>query len=122
MRSLGSIRPNTEADLLTLLEKRGYMVEDNDKFFIRSQDKFGDPINVDVKEILPKMLESEFAHFAVPRSGTGTSASPGSQQTFTSQYNFKGMSPQEIYDTYGNDKDAQSALIQVLEQQYGKYK
>ena len=118
MRSLNSIRPNTEEDLLTLLEKRNLLLEEGDKLYIKSQDRFGDPVKSDIKDILPKMLESDFAHFAVPRGGTGTSATP-STPTLSSQYNFKNMSAQQIYDNYANDPNANKALIELLEQQYG---
>jgi hypothetical protein len=121
MRSLNAIRPNTEEDLLTLLEKRNLLLEDGDKLYIKSQDRFGDPVKSEVKDVLPKMLESDFAHFAVPRGGTGTSATP-SKPTLASQYNFKNMSAQQIYDNYANDPAANQALIEALEQQYGKSK
>ncbi len=121
MRSLNAIRPNTEEDLLTLLEKRDLLLEEGDKLYIKSQDRFGDPVKSDIKDILPKMLESDFAHFAVPRGGTGTSATP-STPTVSSQYNFKNMSAQQIYDNYANDPAANKALVEALEQQYGKSK
>lgn len=121
MRSLNAIRPNTEEDLLTLLEKRDLLLEEGDRLYIKSQDRFGDPVKSDIKDILPKMLETDFAHFAVPRGGTGTSATP-STPTLSSQYNFKNMSAQQIYDNYANDPAANKALIEALEQQYGKSK
>jgi chromosome segregation ATPase len=121
MRSLQTVRPNTEEDLLTLLEKRGLIVEDGDKFFVKSTDKFGGQVNAEFKDILPKMLESDFAHFAVPRGGTGTDGQPGNRtQTTTSQYDFEKMSAQEIYDTYSKDPEAMKAYNQLLEQQFGK--
>lgn len=117
----GNLRPNTEEDLLTLLEKRGLVVEQDDKYFIKSTDKFGGQINAEFKDILPKMLESDFAHFSVPRGGTGTDATPASTRTSqTSQYNFEGMTAQEIYDKYRDNPEANAAYNQVLEQQYGK--
>ena len=120
IRGLGTVRPNTEEDLLTLLEKRGLVVEEGDKFFIKSQDKFGGTVNAEFKDILPKMLESDFAHFAAPRGGTGTDAQPGNRAPQTSQYNFGGMTAQEIYDTYSKDPEAMKAYNQILEQQFGK--
>jgi hypothetical protein len=118
MRGLG-IRPNTEEDLLTLLEKRGLIVEEGDRLFVKSVDKFGDPVRTEFKDILPKMLETDFAHFAVPRAGTGTDGSTGTRAT-PSQYNFEGMSAQDIYNRYGSDENAQKALVSELENQYGK--
>ena len=105
MRGLGAIRPNTEEDLLTLLEKRGLLVEEGDRLFVKGVDKFGDPIKTEFKDILPKMLETD--------GTTGTRATP-------SQYNFEGMSAQDIYNRYGGDENAQKALISELENQYGK--
>jgi hypothetical protein len=121
MRSLGTIRPNTEEDLLTLLEKRGLITEESDRLYVKTQDKFGDPAKAELKDVLPKMLDTEFAHFAVPRPGTGTSAI-SAPSTTTSQYDFRGMSSQDIYNQYRQDPEAQKALIEVLEQQYGNNK
>ena len=119
MRGLGAVRPNTEEDLLTLIEKRGLLVEDGDRYFVKGPEKFGEATKIELKEILPKMLENDFAHFAVPRGGTGTDGSPGTRAT-TSQYNFEGMTAQDIYNRYGNDEGAQKALVSELENQYGK--
>ena len=119
MRGLGTIRPNTEEDLLTLLEKRGLLVEDNDRLFIKGVDKFGDATKTEIKDVLPKMLETNFAHFAVPRGGTGTDGTTGIRST-PSQYNFEGMSAQQIYDNYGSNEEAQKAIIAELDKQYGK--
>lgn len=119
MRGLGTVRPSTEEDLLTLLEKRGLLVEESDRLFVKSVDKFGDSLKTEFKDILPKMLETDFAHFAVPRGGTGTDGSPGTRAT-PSQYNFEGMSAQDIYNRFGGDETAQKALITELESQYGK--
>ncbi len=119
MRGLGTVRPNTEEDLLTLLEKRGLLTEEGDRLFVKSLDKFGDSIKTEFKEILPKMLETDFAHFAMPRGGTGTDGSPGTRAT-PSQYNFEGMSAQDIYNRFGGDETAQKALMTELESQYGK--
>lgn len=120
MRGLGNVRPNTEEDLLTLLEKRGLIVEDGDRFFVKSTDKFGGQINAEFKDILPKMLESDFAHFAVPRGGTGTDGQPGNRAPQSSSYNFPHMTAQEIYDSYSKDPEAMKAYNQLLEQQFGK--
>lgn len=120
MRGLGTVRPNTEEDLLTLLEKRGLIVEDGDKFFVKSTDKFGGQVNAEFKDILPKMLESDFAHFANPRGGTGTDGQPGNRAPQTSSYNFGDMTAQEIYDSYSKDPEAMKAYNQILEQQFGK--
>lgn len=120
MRGLGTVRPNTEEDLLTLLEKRGLIVEDGDRFFVKSTDKFGGQVNAEFKDILPRMLESDFAHFAVPRGGTGTDGQPGNRAPQASQYNFGSMTAQEIYDTYNKDPEAMKAYNQLLEQQFGK--
>lgn len=120
MRGLGTLRPNTEEDLLTLLEKRGLIFEDGDKLKVKSNDKFGGQVNAELKDILPKMLESDFAHFAVPRGGTGTDGQPGNRAPQTSQYNFGGMTAQEIYDTYSKNPEAMKAYNQILEQQLGK--
>lgn len=119
MRGLGTIRPNTEEDLLTLLEKRGLLAEEGDRYFVKSVDKFNEPTKLDFKDILPKMLESDFAHFAVPRGGTGTDGTTGSRVA-PSQFNFDGMSAQDIYNAYSNDEAAQKAIISELESQYGK--
>ncbi|MBO3459958.1 hypothetical protein G7B40_040235 [Aetokthonos hydrillicola Thurmond2011] len=119
MRGLGTVRPNTEEDLLTLLEKRGLLVEEGDRLFVKGVDKFGDATKAEFKDILPKMLETDFAHFAVPRGGTGTDGAPGNRAT-PSQYNFEGMSAQDIYNQYGTDEVAQKALVSELEKQYGK--
>jgi len=119
MRGLGAVRPNAEDDLLTLLEKRGLIVEEGDRLFVKGVDKFDDPIKVEFKDILPKMLETDFAHFAVPRAGTGTDGSTGTRAT-PSQYSFEGMSAQDIYNKYGADENAQKALLSELEDQYGK--
>jgi phage shock protein A len=121
MRGLGTVRPNTEEDLLTLLEKRGLLVEEGDRLFVKDVDKFGDVIKSEFKDILPKMLETDFAHFAVPRGGTGTDGGPGTRATPShSQYNFEGMTAQDIYNSYSNNQEAQKALISELEKQYGK--
>jgi chromosome segregation ATPase len=119
MRGLGTVRPSTEEDLLTLLEKRGLLIEENDRYFVKGMDKFNEPTKLDVKDILPKMLESDFAHFAIPRGGTGTDGTPGIRTT-PSAYNFDGMSAQDIYNTYGADEAAQKAIVTELESQYGK--
>ena len=119
MRGLGTVRLNTEEDLLTLIEKRGLLVEDGDRYFVKGPEKFGEATKIELKEILPKMLENDFAHFAVPRGGTGTDGSPGTRAT-PSQYNFEGMTAQDIYNRYGNDEGAQKALVSELENQYGK--
>ncbi|MBN3993881.1 MAG: hypothetical protein HWQ36_26205 [Nostoc sp. NMS2] len=119
MRGLGTVRPNTEEDLLTLLEKRGLLVEEGDRYFVKGVDKFNEPTKLDFKDVLPKMLEADFAHFAVPRGGTGTDGTTGTRAT-PSQYNFEGMSAQDIYNRYGGDENAQKALISELENQYGK--
>ena len=119
MRGLGTVRPNTEEDLLTLLEKRGLLVEDGDRYFVKGPEKFGEPTKAEFKEVLPKMLETDFAHFAVPRGGTGTDGTTGTRAT-SSQYNFEGMTAQEIHDRYGNNPEAQKALLTELENQYGK--
>lgn len=123
MRALNTLRPNTEGDLLTLLEKRGLLLEDKEanKLYIKSTDKFGDPAKAEFKDILPKMLETEFAHFAVPRAGTGTDATPGNRPTpQSSPYDFTKMTAQEIYDSYSKDPEAMKAYNQLLEQQFGK--
>jgi hypothetical protein len=120
IRGLGTVRPNTEEDLLTLLERRGLIVEDGDKFFVKSTDKFGGQVNAEFKDFLPKILESDFAHFAVPRGGTGTDGQPGNRAPQTSRYNFGGMTAQEIYDSYSKDPEAMKAYNQILEQQFGK--
>ncbi|MFM5939646.1 MAG: hypothetical protein ACKOQR_15555 [Dolichospermum sp.] len=120
MRGLGTIRPNTEEDLLTLLEKRGLIVENGDKFYVRAQDKFGGQINAEFKDILPIMLKSDFAHFASPRGGTGTDGQPGNRATQTSQYNFGSMTAQELWDRYSKDPEAMKAYDQMLEQQFRK--
>jgi hypothetical protein len=119
MRGLGAIRPNTEEDLLTLLEKRGLLVEEGDRLFVKGIDKFNEPTKLDFKDVLPKMLESDFAHFAVPRGGTGTDGTTGTR-TAPSRYNFEAMSAQDIYNLYGDDENAQKALVAELENQYGK--
>lgn len=119
MRGLNLVRPNTEEDLLTLLEKRNLIVEDGDRFYVKAQDKFGDPVKAEFKDVLPKMLEEDFAHFAVPRGGTGTGATP-TAPSLLAQYNFRNMTAQQIYDAYGANPDASNALIEVLEHQYGK--
>ena len=121
MRGLGTIRPNTEEDLLTLLEKRGLVVENGDKLFIRSQDKYGGQINAEFKDVLPKLLETDFAHFAVPRGGTGTDGQPTPKTPQTSSYGFEGMSAQQIYDLCKTDPEAMRAYDQLLEQSFGKY-
>jgi hypothetical protein len=123
MRALNTLRPNTEGDLLTLLEKRGLLIEDKEanKLYIKSTDKFGDLVKAEFKDILPNILETEFAHFAVPRAGTGTDATPGSRPTpQNSPYDFAKMTAQEIYDNYNKDPEAMKAYNQVLEQQFGK--
>ena len=80
-----------------------------------------DPTKAEFKDILPKMLESDFAHFSTPRGGTGTDATPSSGHApQTSQYNFEGMTAQEIYDAYKDSPDANAAYTQALEQRYGK--
>jgi hypothetical protein len=119
MRGLGAIRPNSEDDLLTLLEKRQLLIEEGDRYFVKGVDKFNEPTKLEFKEVLPKMLEADFAHFAVPRGGTGTDGTTGTRAT-PSQYNFEGMSAQDIYNRYGSDENAQKALISELESQYGK--
>ncbi|OKH14833.1 hypothetical protein NIES592_08120 [Fischerella major NIES-592] len=119
IRGLGTVRPSTEEDLLTLLEKRGLLVEESDRLFVKGVDKFGDATKSEFKDILPKMLETDFAHFAVPRGGTGTDGSPGTRAT-PSQYNFEGMTAQDIYNRYGSDETAQKAMVAELEKQYGK--
>ena len=119
IRGLGTVRPNTEEDLLTLLEKRGLLLEEGDRLFVKGADKFGDVTKSEFKDILPKMLETDFAHFAVPRGGTGTDGSPGTRTT-PSQHNFEGMTAQDIYNRYGSDEAAQKALLAELETQYGK--
>ncbi|MHC5826218.1 MAG: hypothetical protein ACYT04_62760, partial [Nostoc sp.] len=78
-----------------------------------------EPTKLDFKEVLPKMLEADFAHFAVPRGGTGTDGSTGTRAT-PSQYNFEGKTAQDIYNQYGNDEAAQKALVAELENRYGK--
>lgn len=119
MRSLQTVRPNTEEDLLTLLEKRGLIVEDGDKFFVKSTDKFGGQINAEFKDILPKMLESDFAHFAIPRGGTGTDGQPGNRtQPTTSQYDFGSMTAQQVHDICESDPNARKELDRILEEQY----
>jgi hypothetical protein len=123
MRALGLVRSNTEGDLLTLLEKRGLLIEDKEanKLYIRSTDKFGDLVKAEFKDVLPNILETEFAHFAVPRAGTGTDATPGSRPTpQKSPYDFAKMTAQEIYDNYNKDPEAMKAYNQLLEQQFGK--
>lgn len=121
MRALNTLRPNTEGDLLTLLEKRGLLLEEANKLYIKSTDKFGDPAKAEFKDILPKMLETEFAHFATPRAGTGTDATPGNRSTpQSSSYDFTKMTAQEIYDSYSKDPEAMRAYNQILEQQFGK--
>ena len=123
MRALNTLRPNTESDLLTLLEKRGLLLEDKEanKLYIKSTDKFGDLAKAEFTDILPKMLETEFAHFAIPRAGTGTDATPGNRPTPQSnQYDFTKMTAQEIYDSYSKDPKAMEAYNQILEQQFGK--
>ncbi|MFM6268224.1 MAG: hypothetical protein ACKPFA_17250, partial [Dolichospermum sp.] len=47
------------SDLLTLLEKRGLLLEDKEanKLYIKSIDKFGDPAKAEFKDVLPKMLK-----------------------------------------------------------------
>jgi hypothetical protein len=119
MREIGIIRPNTEEDLLTILEKRGLIVEDGDKFFVKSTDKFGGQINAEFKDILPKMLGSDFAHFAAPRGGTGTDGQPGNRtQPTTSQYDFGGMTAQQVHDICESDPNARKELDRILEEQY----
>ena len=120
MRGIGNVRPNTEEDLLTLLEKRGLIIEDGDRFLVKSTDRFGGQVNAEFKDILPKMLESDFAHFAVPRGGTGTDGQPGNRAPQSSSYNFANMTAQEIYDSYSKDPEAMRAYNQILEQQFGK--
>jgi len=121
MRGLGTLRPNTEEDLLTLLEKRGLLVEDGDRLYIKSTDKFGDPTKAEFKELLPKMLETDFAHFANPRGGTGTDAVPSNRTSpQSSQYDFSKLTAQEIYDRYNKDPEAMKSYNQLLEQQFGK--
>jgi hypothetical protein len=123
MRALNTLRPNTEGDLLTLLEKRGLLIEDKEanKLYIKSTDKFGDLVKAEFKDVLPNILETEFAHFAVPRAGTGTDATPGSRPTpQKSPYDFEKMTAQEIYDNYNKDPEAMKAYNQILEQQFGK--
>jgi hypothetical protein len=123
MRALNTLRPNTEGDLLTLLEKRGLLIEDKEanKLYIRSTDKFGDLVKAEFKDILPKMLETEFAHFANPRAGTGTDATPSNRPTPQSNpYDFSKMTAQEIYESYSKDPEAMKAYNQILEQQFGK--
>ncbi|MFM5936710.1 MAG: hypothetical protein ACKOQ2_29230 [Dolichospermum sp.] len=123
MRALKMLHPNTESDLLTLLEKRGLLLEDKEanKLYIKSIDKFGDPAKAEFKDVLPKMLKAEFAHFAVPRDGTGTDATPGSRPTpQNSPYDFSSMTAQELWDRCSKDPEAMKAYDQMLEQQFGK--
>jgi predicted RNase H-like nuclease (RuvC/YqgF family) len=119
MRGIATIRPNTEEDLLTILEKRGLIVEDGDKLFVKSTDKFGGQINAEFKDILPKMLESDFAHFAVPRGGTGTDGQPGNRtQSQGSQYDFASMTAQQIHNICESDPNARKELDRILEERY----
>jgi uncharacterized protein YoxC len=120
MRSLGTIRANTEEDLLTLLEKRGLVVEKDDKLFIKTQGKYGEILNTPFAEILPKMLENDFAHFSTPRSGSGTDGQKSSRAPQTNTYRFEEMSAQEIYNRYRNDPEAMRAYDQLLEESFTK--
>ena len=118
MRGLGAIRPNTEKDLLTLLESRGMLIEDGDRYVVKGPDKFGEPTKLELKDILPKMLESDFAHFAVPRGGTGTDAAPSNNgNNGASKLKLDGMSAQDVYNNY-NTKEGREALNAQLREQY----
>ena len=120
MRSLGTIRANTEEDLLTLLEKRGLVVEKDDKLFIKTQGKYGEILNTPFSDVLPKMLENDFAHFSTPRSGSGTDGQKSSRTPQANTYRFEEMSAQEIYNRYRNDPEAMRAYDQLLEESFTK--
>ena len=119
MRELGTIRPNTEEDLLTLLERRGLIAEENDKLFIKTQNKYGEVANSPFKEILPQMLENDFAHFSIPRNGTGTDGQPGQRDAArTQKYDFASMSALEIHELCESDPNARGEFDRMLESLY----
>lgn len=70
----GKVLPGTEEQLLTILETKGLV---DDDYNIIGRDKFGE-VKKPLSESVDELLSSQFAHFAPPRSGSGTGGSNSS--------------------------------------------
>lgn len=118
MRSNASLRPGTERQLLVLMEQEGLLTEHEGRYYVKGKDRFGDPINQELSEVLPTLLEKDYAHFAAarPGSGTGTSTSVAPKPSAIALDN---LNTNDVYKMVQSGGDGLSQLFEQAKEIYG---
>ena len=70
--------------------------------------------------LMQRMVEeNDFAHFSIPRNGTGTDGQPGQRDAArTQKYDFASMSALEIHELCESDPNARGEFDRMLESLY----
>jgi len=111
-----SILPGREKQLLTLLQSDGLLIEENGGFRVKTRDRYGDEVLIPFQDSIPSLLEKEYSHFVSPRSGTGTGASQGTNNS-NGSFSIGNLSPEEILNRAKSDGDNYENLVRELEKQ-----